>query len=532
MKKQLALFFVALFTISAYSQTSLKVEAPGGIKVSGDAFITVTNGITNLGDGNNFTLEHDANLIQINTTQNTGTLLARRNVNAIHNQPGVAVDYIYWSSPVAGQQTKGAGGFSPGTPNNNFLDYRESNDRFYQTTDLTFIPGKGYAVRAENGREEIYDRTFQFKGIPNNGDVNYPIIRSPNSGATANVIHGYNLVGNPYPSNIKFDVLYDGNSDLIYKSIWFWTNATFAQYQQGSSYTGNNYAVYNGTGGNTATRSSVAPFLQPDGIVKVGQGFIVQKKSVATDNLVFKNSYGSGKELRVVSAGTFFSKDAQSKNRFTLQLTSPDELVNSLLIGYIPGATDDFEQDYDAEAFTMSSNLFYSLLNERRLLIQGRSDAFTTKDRLNVGVNFFQAGNYMIGLEDGEGIFEADQNVYLKDQQTGIITNLSQSSYSFAANAGETNARFEIIYEPESVLTTDDSNKEKIVVYRQDGQFMIKAPKIMERVEVYETSGKLIQTLQPNSKLAILDSDSMPNGMYLLRIKTTDGALTTKKMVR
>lgn len=515
-------------------EQSLRIANTGSINIAANGILTVTNAITNLGDGNNFTVENDGNLIQINNTQNTGSLVAKRTVAGLKNVVGGPVDYVYWGSPVAGQKTKGADGFSPGTPNNYFFDYHESNDQFYETQDLTFVPGKGYAVRAEDGIPSPYTKEYQFKGTPNNGDLSVPILRSVNTGANGTVVHGFNLVGNPYPSNINFDQLFDGNSTLIYKSVWFWTNATFTQYQQGSSYNGNNYAVYNGTGGNAATRSNAVPAaaVKPNGIVKVGQAFMIQKKDLGPGNLLFKNTYGTDKNLRVSTSGTFFSRDVVAKNRFSLHLSAPDHSVNTLLIGYIPGATNDYESDYDAEAFSVSSNLFYSLLNEKRLLIQGKSGEFTPKDRVNIGGNFFQTGNYMISLEDNEGIFETDQNVFLKDQQNGIITNLSLNSYSFSANAGETNARFQIIYEPESILATDDLAKEKIVVYRQSGQFMVKSPKIIERLEVYETSGKLIQTLQPNSKSATLDANSLPNGMYLLRIKTDDGRLTTKKILR
>lgn len=513
---------------------SLLIASTGSLTVGTGGLLTLTNSATNLGVANNFTLENDGNLIQINGTANTGNLLAKRNVTGIHNIPGVAVDYIYWSAPVFGQQTKGAGGFSPGTPNNNFFSYGEWNDRFFETSDVTFVPGKGYAVRAENGRGEIYDRGFEFRGVPNNGDISIPIKRSPNTGAQNNIIHGYNLVGNPYPSNIKFDVLYDGNAALIYKSIWFWTNATFTQYQQGANYNGNNYAVYNGTGGNAATRASAVPAatVKPNGIVKVGQGFIIQKRDFGSGNLLFKNSYGTDQDLRVNTAGTFFSRDAQPKNRFTLQLTAPDNLVNSALIGYIPGATDQYEKDYDAEAFTVSANLLYSVLDNRRLLIQGKSNDFSTKDKVDLGINFYQNGTYTINLDEAEGIFENGQKVYLNDKQTRTITDLTTGSYSFTSDSGENNSRFQIIYEPESVLATDDLSKEQIVVYHQNGDFVIKSPKEMNRIEIYEPSGKLIQILKPNAKLLVIQASTLINGMYILKIQTVDGAVVSKKIVR
>src|SRR5699024_4213394 len=111
------------------------------------------------------TLKSDGNLLQVNESKtiNEGNLKAEREVKGIKYNPvagaAQAIDYVYWSSPVAGQQTKGAGGFSPGTPANRFYYYLESNDRFYETGDPTFRPGRGYAVRAEEGKGIVYDKT-------------------------------------------------------------------------------------------------------------------------------------------------------------------------------------------------------------------------------------------------------------------------------------------------------------------------------------------------------------------------------------
>ncbi|MCZ2085129.1 MAG: T9SS type A sorting domain-containing protein [Flavobacteriales bacterium] len=474
----------------------------------------------NLINNGAFTMKSGGNLLQLEAdAQNTGNITVERHVSAMNNI-STKMDYVYWSSPVLGQQTKGAGGFSPGTPNNMFFTYRESNDRFYETGDPTFIPGKGYAVRAESGLPDGYSKDYKFTGVPNNGDYKIAITRSPDTGPT---VHGYNLIGNPYPSNINFDQLFANNSSLINNTAWFWKNNSFTPNQQGQGYTGNNYMVYNGTGGNATGVT---------GIVKVGQGFLIQKKNLLSDSLIFKNSYGTNKDLRVTTNGTFYQRNNENKNRFWLKLISPNDVDNTQLIGYIDGATDAFEMDYDAEAFGLSSNLFYSLLEDKQLLIQGKANQFTNEDRISLGANFFQNSNYTIELEEREGIFANGQSIYLKDKLTGTITNLSQGSYTFEANKGETNARFEIIYKPETVLVTDSKVKDAVVVYRDSDYFVVKAPKIIATVEVYDLSGKMITVLKANSNLAILSAAFFTKGMYVLRIKTIDGEITSKKIVK
>lgn len=488
-----------------------------------------------------FTLEDKAILLQENKDAvNKGEINVERKVTGLRNEPGKAVDYVYWGSPVEGQRTKGAGGFSPGTPNANFFFYNEANDRFYETGDVTFTPGRGYAVRAETIKNPTtgspytqYDKTYKFTGKVNNGTIERNIIRSPDN--PAGVVHGYNLVGNPYPSNIDFNELYLANcvgSDcLIYNTAWFWTNNVYTANQMGSGYSGNNYAIFNGTGGVSAT-SPYNGGLTPNGMIGVGQAFIVQKKAVGTGTLQFKNSNGVGRNIRVSSPATFFQKENGDRNKFWLKLISPTQLVNSQLIGYVAGATDGYEQDFDAEAFGDFSDLFYSVLGNKKMVIQGRNEDFSADDKVDLGAIFFQNGVYTIEVGETEGIFAGAQKIYLKDKQSNIITDLSQGSYSFVATKGNNATRFEILYKPETVLATESSVKEAVVVYRSGNDFVVKSSKNkISGIELYDTTGRLIYKKSLNGLTVVIPAEELVNTVYILKIDRS-GEITTKKILR
>ncbi|WP_332030812.1 Ig-like domain-containing protein [Kaistella sp.] len=510
---------------------NITVKSAGEIEIAGN--LTVTDFIKNeTGDADNFVVKSDGNLVQINAVTNTDPIRADRYVTDMDNVLATQMDYVYWSAPVTGQKLRGTapeGGFSPGTPNNRFFEYNESTDYFVSTPDAVFTPGKGYAIRAEvnavhPANAAGYSETYRFRGIPNNGDIPVNITRSLDTGA---VVHGYNLVGNPYPSNISFDRLYAGNPGLIYNTVWLWTNATYTLTQQGSGYSGNNYAVYNGSGGNNATTTVAIP--APDGIIKVGQGFLVQKRTLGTGQLLFKNSYGEGQDLRVTDAGTFYQKGAEIKNRFTLTLTSPAQLVNSQLIAYVNGATNGYEQDYDAEIMGMSSDLFYSVLGDRRLLIQGKG-VFTDSDAVPLGANFFTDGQYTVTLNSAEGIFAGGQSVYLKDKQTGIITDLSAGSYSFTAAKGISDGRFEVIYKPETILSTDGTQKDDLTVYRDGDDFVIRSSgSKITGVELYDGAGRLLYHSRLNQTATRIEGAELNEGVYVLKIER--GALVSSKKI-
>lgn len=538
--------FAANYNFTAPGETATlsvcecEVNDNSTLTILANRTLTVQNKIINHGNGDNFVIRTGGNLIQIeDDAVNTGSVTAERLVNDMDNVLATQMDYVYWSSPVTGQ---GLQTFSPGTPANKIFYYNEPNDLFKQATG-DFEPGKGYAIRAETPIPGVtssevvngsYNKIYKFRGVPNNGVIDIDVQKSPNTGATGTVEHGYNLIGNPYPSNMSFPEFQALNSSVIHNTAWFWTNNTYIKNQQGQGYSENNYAIWNGTGGVAATAPAggTGNTITPNGTVAVGQGFIVQVKNLGMNQqLRFQNKNGINNSLRVSTAGTFYNKGGEQKDRFWLKLISKDSIVNSQLIGYVAGATNGYEKDYDAEIMGMSSNVFYSLLDDRKLQIQGKA-AFDQEDKIVLGANFFKNETYTIALGEKEGVFANGQNIYLKDKETGIITNLSEGSYTFTANKGINEGRFEIIYKPETVLATDAIAKDELQVYRNGGDFVVvaKTKKIAD-LEVYDASGRLVYKTQPNDTKAIISSDRLNNGMYILKINQ-NGNITGKKILK
>ena len=75
-------------------------------------------------------------------------------------------------------------------------------------TTQKFIPGRGYITWPAVGNTTDY--TIEFKGEMNNGQVFVPIYNN-NSSSGQNP----NLVGNPYPSPIDLNILFNVNFDVI-----------------------------------------------------------------------------------------------------------------------------------------------------------------------------------------------------------------------------------------------------------------------------------------------------------------------------
>lgn len=496
----------------------LTVNSGGSMRVKPNFPITVKKKIINNNTtADSFVVESDANLIQTENIANEGKIKVERSVTDMNNNAATAIDYVYWSSPVSGQVIKGSSGFSPNTPAAGYMQYNESNDKFVVTNDATFLTGKGYAIRAENVLSNGYNKTYNFAGVPNNGDVSSPVLNK-----SAGTDKGYNLVGNPYPSNIDFDQFHALNSAKIYATAFFWTNNSYTAQQLGSGYAGNNYAIYNITGGVPATYDEGNPnySIAPNGKIKVGQGFIVQSKIAGA--LDFKNS------IRVADDGTFYQK-ASTKNRFWLTMKSPNNLVNTILVGYVSGATDNYETDFDGELFAIGSDSFYSVLGAKKLAIQGRSENFSTDDVVALGNVFSTNGTYTIKLHTTEGNFNNNQTIYLRDKVLNKYINLrNMGSYTFEATKGTNNTRFEIVYKDET-LTANENKKSEFIVYKDGQNFVIRSSNKLGKVEVFDMSGRLMKSLTSNQKVAIIDSSDFPNGLFIIKAENS-GEVKTRKI--
>lgn len=487
-----------------------------GVDDNVNAFVvTAKKGVTVKGGGK-FNLENNAQLMQDVNATNTGYIIAKRTATipaSTFNQ------YVYWSSPVDTQNFKDIFHGQPTTA----LYYNEGNDKFY-TSSGVYIAGRGLAVRNPVFAANVSTLTAEFKGTPFVGDFDYKLFFTDTA-------HGNNLVGNPYPSSLDLDLLYANSTD-IESTFQFWNNTSNVQQSQlGSGYQGYSYAKYNaasGTGIPSPGTGSAAPNNTgkvPNKILKVGQGFIVKAKTKDA-KLYFKND----QRITAQTSAQFFGRSNSDsvRNRYLLEMETPSNVVISNAVVYFENGNNEFVAD-DSKLESGLSDALFTYAAEEKVVINGRS-IFTNSDVLKVGIRFFTDGIYQIRLGTKEGVFANGQSIYLKDIQAGILVNLSERDYSFAANAGESDGRFEIIYLPETVLVADHKIKEVLIIYREGNQFVIQSPKTLAQVEVYDMTGKLVAKLQAQNKQAIIEASKLIKGIYFLRIKTIDGEIINRKI--
>lgn len=214
-------------------------------------------------------------------------------------------------------------------------------------------------------------------------------------------------------------------------------------------------------------------------------------------------------------------------------------VYRQIYIGFREKATDGFQNEQDGKRRpSIGNTYFYSIIpnDDGRFGIQNLATFNDTKT-IDLGVEINDAEVYTITIDHTEGIFNSQQNIYLKDYKTNILRNLSQDSYVFTVTKielGEINDRFELRFTDEKP-GIDEAVSNIINIYPNPSQniFNISWKGLANtHIKVYDLTGKLvaIKEAKPNSNTYQLDLSAYSKGIYLARIEI-DGQQVVKKLV-
>jgi hypothetical protein len=482
--------------------------------------VFVYNEIT-INSGSSFTMNNNNNVLQINPLAvNVGNIVVRRNTSTI-----VRLDHTLWSAPVSGQNIYN---FSPETLTNRFYTYDTATDTYLSsilTSTSVFLPAKGYAIRAANNQSASIpaEWTGSYTGTPNNG--NYPF------NLTHTTINKFNLLGNPYPSTINATTFVTDNASAIEGTLYFYAH-TLTMDVNGIFPTGTNYASWNATGGTAATEVASnspnyhTPAVIPNGTIQVGQGFFVKAKNNGIVN--FNNTQ------RVNNQDHQFFKTTSENHHIWLNATSIEGTdLNQILIGYLEGATIGIDINYDGNSYGNVGNHLYSICNNEKLVIQGRALPFTLSDEVPLGWYCETPGTFKLKLSNWDGIFQGNQDVFIKDNITGTTTNIKTTPYTFTSTAGTFDNRFSIVYEQNLGEIAHHLNENNVIIHKKDNLFHISSPdKEIKDILIYDITGRLCyQNKDVFSKTITLKEIIQSNQMLLFKIRFQDSKWYTLKVI-
>lgn len=504
-------------------------------QVSNGATLTIESYATliatrevNVDAGSSLIVENSGSIVQIDDdASNLGIVRVKRKTAAMKN-----FDFTYWSAPVQGFTLKM---LSPNTLSDKYYKFNPDINNWASIANGNEVmeAGKGYIVRAPQGwsltnaTSGVYNA--EFIGVPNTGIIPVTIKKSASA---------YNLIGNPYPSAIDIDrFLTDAvNQGVVNGTVYLWSHNTPLNPAGGVyTYTTNDYAKYNLTGGVKTSNSAITGGQQPTGKIASGQGFFIEAATASaagsTNTAYFRNN------MRVAGMNNQFYSDDQpttglEKHRVWVNITSATGAYDETLVGYIENATQGFDPLFDGTTFPAGNAVsIYSLLEDKKIAIQGRSLPFDNQDIVPLGYRTNVAGEFTIALEQFDGLF-GDQDVFLYDKTAQTYHNLKNGGFTFTSVTGTFEDRFELRYVDTTLGTIDHEKANSVIVIKKDDHIEISSGAInMKTVTLYDITGKrIMQATDINNTLFTSNDLNIPTQVLIVKIQLENDTTISRKV--
>lgn len=507
---------------------SIAVNNGGLLTVNSKAILTVNTGIT-VDNGGNLVFEDDSSLLQkTESAINTGNITYKRTTAKVSRY-----DFTFWSTPVTRTPLAYTlADVSPLTLYDKYYSYIPGTG--WKISIRGILPmekGMGYIVRAPQNYDiaKTLAKTYEasFIGTPNNGTIEITPVKDKNI-----------LVGNPYPSALDAKKFIKDNQDIRnvqVGSLYFWThNSPPSASVPGDykyNYTTSDYAVFNLTGGtSTYGASTDGNKEKPSGYIAAGAAFFIKPDS--NNKIAFTN------DMRVGTDNEQFYKTAKAKdegkNRLWLNLTNEGGAFKQVLIGYLDGATNNWDNNYDGA--TLDGNTFvdfYSINEKDKLTIQGRALPFTDADVIPLGYVSSIVGDFTISIDEADGLFDT-QAVYLEDKKTGKTVDLRVANYTFTGEKGTFEDRFVLHYTNKTLGTGDFENIENglLVSVKDKAIKVTSAKEAIKEVTIFDINGKLLYDKKKVGSTELQISNlQAANQVLLVKVILENGFTTTRKIV-
>ncbi len=549
-------------TYGSFSTCSLTINSNASgsefrLTVNNNTYVEVENDVVVNGElyvetQGNFVQNNDAALFTLNT--GAASLVNKRTtpLNSVH-------EYTYWSSPV--ENTTIGQGLAFANPSRRYMfnaaNYEDILIELNNTNTFTpgsdgiddngddwatvggstvMTPGVGYiSMHSPIGFTAGAQYTYTFEGAFNTGIITSPIFYNG-----ANGDEDWNLIGNPYPSAIDATAFLTANSSTIQGVAYLWSHNTPANSNasgnQAANFTSNDYAIITSGSGNTAGGDGIIP----NDYIPSGQSFFVQ--GLTNGNITFNNTLRMADQT---SNSQFFRTNTTLSNKIWVNLTTDSGHFNQILVAYVNGATNGKDSmAYDANRTLYSNNdleVYTSIPNETdRLVIQGKApESLTIDEVIPVGFKTQIATStiYTFTIAQLQGDFLTTNTVYLKDNLTSTLFNLSEGDYSFTSDVGEFNNRFEIVFKDTNLSITDytaSANALTIIETKNDNVTFTLSNKnlAIKTVKIYDVLGKVLYDLKGQSNTETYYLSNLSQATYIAQVELDNGVIISKKAIK
>ena len=483
------------FIINSSPEVHSITVAPGAKITHSSGTLIATNGIT---------LESDAT--------GTATLMdsySSPTINATVKQYVTSGRNWYLSSPVSAADYTW---LSRGT---SVQGWDEATKAWVPVTNGTLVKGKGYVQVATTivspPSTTGTTGTVNVTGTTNSGDIAITVSRTE-SGSN----RGFNLVGNPYPSYLKWTgangFLAEATNDSISTSFWYRTKNSSEAYVF-TTYNGSSHLVVGGSTVNSILNEYIPPM----------QAFWIRvdaNASVTTHNvnLTFKNNmrfHGVGDNNK------FKAPKANERQLVRLQLANGSQ-SDEALIYFDANAANTFD-NYDSPKMMNNSNALpdlYTTVANERLAINGLNEL---ADNMELPLGFtLKTSATGLKLKVSElSNLASGTKVYLLDKEQGSQTELLPSTeYTFNTTTSTTNneSRFSLLFRAPNASTGIENTEKgntQVLVYAANQISIVAKPN--SNYAIYNSVGQLIENGILTNKLHTINC-KLNTGVYVVKV--------------
>jgi hypothetical protein len=373
-----------------------------------------------------------------------------------------------------------------GSPNVWAQTYLEASNTYDPVTSLSTDLGdaKGWMVWIGGSTAQ----TFEFTGNLRSSLTPVNVVNS-----VPDADHGYNFVGNPYPSAIDWDAATGWTKTNVDAGIWIWTGTNWATYVTGSG----------GTNGGSQ-------------YIALAQGFFVQVNLAQSSGTL-----GMATDVQVHNDVAYMAPTSLPSDFLKLMVTD-GQLTDETIIRIDAAATESYDGQFDMHKMFS--------WNEEQPQIYSTANNF-------MAVNVLPEGTVSVPMDvrgvDGnemtislEAVSDFD-HVYLSDDFTGVQTELTEQPYTFVYDASQTD-RFTIYF---TIVSTTENTLDNIRVYGFDKQVRLEIPmQVNVNVEVVNMLGQTVRNMDAHMGTTDIHLDH--GGYYLVKITGDNQRVTRKVFIR
>jgi len=372
---------------------------------------------------------------------------------------------------------------------NTFLgNYMQSWDETnHAWTDITepeteLFPKQGYGLWDEAGKTT----TYTFSGTPLTGTQIQGITFTEYS-AEPDAYEGSNLLGNPYPSYIDWDLV----SGYGAKYTWNTNTESYDAYTEVTGYGDGNQ------------------FLSPM------QGFFIVTES--TGNFELSNSQRTNDNSK---------KSAKGFEKGLVLVANSGEFENTLYLVFDETASENFELAKDAWKLlsgTPGLAEIYSINADGNLSVDVRPES----ESIQLGFVNDEAGVYSIAIKEIADIPTA----ILEDSKTNTFHNMLSKAYEFTWNPDmDDEQRFKLHFKAVGINETEISES-NILIYAADHQIFIKGAE-SGNVVILDVMGRIVLQQNINASELTTIPVNLKTGVYVVMFRSVgSGACSTGSTV-